>query len=199
MARTVDNSSTTTSTSAAMETAAIITEVSIRYPIQVIATSPGRSAIQAKPATMSVTDTRNRMIRIIRASSLPKRVRSFACQLTCSLERSLPGSGSFDPVLRWRTYCSVELGEISERTTNVGLRGFDFGPCQHGRLIVTRWRTDRANAHQLARIGLYPLQETPRRHLPARSFQHRRDQCGQLPPQSRCGRHAAGRKRCQQL
>ena len=65
MVRNSDHSISATTTTTAMATAATITEVSMRQPCQVIATSPGRSTIQTAPNAIKVTNARNTMTRII--------------------------------------------------------------------------------------------------------------------------------------
>src|SRR5262249_60311621 len=128
-----------TTTSATTAKKATISEVSIRWPIHVTETSPGRSAIQPPPAAITASDTRKRMIRIIPASSLAKCVGGFARELARGGERSLPGLRFSEPILRRRALCSIKLAEIDDGVIDCGLRHFNLDARQHGgRLIRSR-------------------------------------------------------------
>src|SRR5215217_5283534 len=69
------------------------------------------------------------------------------------------GFGLRDPRLRWRTYGRWQLGQLGEHTGNVGLRSALLDACEHRVGIVTGGVLDWADAHELFRIGLQPLEE----------------------------------------
>src|SRR6478736_8113722 len=145
-----------------------------------MATSPGRSAIQAKPAAMTAIETRKRMIRIILASSLAKCVRGLARKLTRGGDRSLPRLRFTDPALCRRPRRDIELAEIGECVIDGRTRRFFLDASQHGRRVVTRGHTDRTDTHEPGGTRLQPLQITASRCLRAGRFHYQRNQRTQL-------------------
>src|SRR5262249_16963501 len=162
-----------------------------------MATSPGRSAIQARPAAMTAIEIRKRMIRIIPASLPAKRVRSIVRKLARRCEGNLPRSRLGDPGLRGRPRCGVELAEINERIVDGCTRCFLFDARQHGGSIVTHWRIDRANAHKLGCTCLETLEIAASRRLRPGSLHQGWNQRLQLTRKRRNGRYAACREWCE--
>src|SRR6476661_4160007 len=159
-----------------------------------MATSPGRSAIQAKPAAMTAIETRKRMIRIILASLLAKRVRGLARKRTRSGDRSLPRLCFSDPALCRRPRRDIELAEIGECVIDGRARGFFLDARQHGRRVVTRGHADRTDTHEPGGTRLQPLQIIASRRLSAGRFHDRRNQRTQLLRKRFDGLHATRRE-----
>src|SRR6476660_4730138 len=145
-----------------------------------MATSPGRSAIQAKPAAMTAIETRKRMIRIILASSLAKRVCGLARKLTRGGERSLPRLRFTDPALCRRPRRDIELAKIGECVIDGRARRFFLDARQHGRRVVTRGHADRTDTHEPGGTRLQPFQIIASRCLRAGRFHYHRHQLTQL-------------------
>src|SRR5262245_3083457 len=135
-----------------------------------MATSPGRSAIQPKPAAMTAIEIRKRMIRIIPTSLLPKRVRAVARDLTRRRKRSLPCLSLGNPPLSGRPRCRVEFPEISECIIDGRACGLFLDARQYGGSIVTGRRIDRPDPHELGGTRLKTLQVTAGWRLTARSL-----------------------------
>src|SRR5437016_8116523 len=122
-----------------------------------MATSPGRSAIQATPQAVAATEARKTMTRIIPASLLAGRARRFGGKLACGSKRCLPRLCLTDPLLRGRTHRGVKFVEVSKSVVNISARGFDFDSRQHRRGIIARRRIHRANTHKLLGVRLQAL------------------------------------------
>src|SRR6516225_5578927 len=150
-----------------------------------MATSPGRSATQTKPAASTATASRNVMTRTIAPSIRSDCARRIGCVLTRGLERALTRLRFRDPALCRRAYRIGKLAEIGERGRDVGLDDVALDTRQHRRRIVAGRRIDWTDAHELAGIGLQPFEEPTLRRLRARKVDHRRQQVMQLPRQRR--------------
>ena len=86
-----------------------------------------------------------------------------AAKLRAAASACLPRLGLGDPALRRRARGVRQLGEIGERAVDVVMRGVDLDARQHvGRRVALR-RVDRADAHDLAGIGLQAFEEAGRR------------------------------------
>src|SRR4029077_2983921 len=123
-----------------------------------MATSPGRSAIQAKPAAMTAIETRKRMTRIILASSLAKCVRGLARKLTRGGDCSLPRLCFSDPALCRRPRRDIELAEIGECVIDGRARRFVLHARPHRRRVATRGHSDRTDTHEPGGTRLQPFQ-----------------------------------------
>src|SRR5262249_12389827 len=141
-----------------------------------MATSPGRSAIQAKPEAMTAIETRKRMIRIIPTSLLAKRVSGVARKPTRRSERSLPCLSFSDPTQCGRSRCRVELPEINECVVDGRVRGFFLDAHQYGSSIVTCGGIDRTDPHEPGGTRLETLQIAASRHLTTGCLHHSRKQ-----------------------
>src|SRR6478735_8780529 len=159
-----------------------------------MATSPGRSAIQATPAAMTAIETRKRTIRIILSSPLAKCVRGLARKLTRGDDRSLPRLRLRDPALCRRPRRYIELAEIGECVINGRARCFFLDASQHGRRVVTRGHADRTDTHEPGGTRLQPLQIIASRRLSAGRFHDRRNQRTQLLRKRFDGWHATRRE-----
>src|SRR5262249_60461915 len=121
--RTKENSSMSSAASRAAAAISTVTEVSIRHPSQVIATSPGRSASHTMPSAASETSARNRTTRIIaRLASLGRpgeRFERVRRELLGRIDRGDARLGGLDPGGGRRTHWLGEALAIGARSTNV--------------------------------------------------------------------------------
>src|SRR5471032_3064965 len=119
-----------------------------------MATSPGRSATQAKPAAMIATETRNKTTRIIALSPRPERAGCFSSERTHSHQRGLALARLLDPGLRRRARYFRQLAEIAERAGDIVMSSFDLEARQHRGCIVAGRCIHRTDARELSGIGL---------------------------------------------
>src|SRR5215469_9098437 len=158
-----------------------------------MATSPGRSAIQAKPKATPTSATKKRMILIIPTSLPTKCVRSIARKLASCRERSLPCLSFGDPSLCRCPRCCIELAEIDECVVDGRACRFFLDARQYVGSIVTCRRINGAYPYELGGTRLKTFQVTTSWRLPARSLHYSRHQRAQLLGKNCDGRYAARR------
>src|SRR5262249_52047883 len=159
--RTKENSSMSSAASRAAAAISTVTEVSIRHPSQVIATSPGRSASHTMPSAASETSARNRTTRIIaRLASLGRPGERFECvrrQLLGRIDRSDARLGGLDPGGGRRTPRLGQPLDTGERARDVAAGRLELGACDHGRGLVAGRLLDGTDADQPLRARLEAL------------------------------------------
>src|ERR1700722_3201443 len=162
--RRTDQASTVSAATTATAIASRATEVSMRQPSQLIATSPGRSASQAAPSAITAMATRKMTTRIMAAAASTGRLRErhqrIGRKSTAGCYGSHPCLRLGGPALCGRPHGWGEIAELGEGTRHVAAHGFDLDPRDYGGRIVAGNFLDRPDAHQPLRIGLQLVQES---------------------------------------
>ena len=172
---------TASTATAATATISTITEVSMRQPCQVMATSPGRSANQTAPNGQERDDDEidddadHRGLASLLAGS-------FTCRAPPARRRRGAGSPRRRPARasacliqasRRRAHVGRQLGQLGERAGEIGVRGLDLDARDDRARIGARHLLDRADAHELLGVrrqaGRASRRRAARRRPPGRA------------------------------
>src|SRR5438445_8363297 len=166
-ARTRDHSIAVTAATAATATASTMTEVSIRWPSHVMATSPGRSASQTAPNANSPITRRKMTTRIImprwidRPRGWETRPRSFA-QTRESIRGEPPArfDGSktalhfLDPSVGRRAGSRRQALQLDQCAGEIAPGDLNLDTRHNGRRVTALRLLQRTNAHELLGVCL---------------------------------------------
>src|SRR5262245_41644414 len=144
---------------------------------------------------MTETESRNRTIRIILASSLAERAHCVGGELARGRYRRLLRLRFGNPVPRHRLRCGVELADIGQGALDIGMSHLNFDPRQHSRSVVARGCADWSNTDEFAGVGLQPIQKIAARGLCIRRLSQSWNRHTQLLRQSCRAGYTADRKR----
>ena len=162
-----------------------MTEVSIRWPCQVIATSPGRSASQAAPSASKPDqheeedDADHRRPRLKARSPSAASASAANCRLAASA--ALRACALRDPGLRRRARRGRELRQLGERARKIGPGGAPRHARGRRRVGIIAGRfVGRPDAHELSGIALQAFEEGAVARRGARGPDDRRRNAGEF-------------------
>src|SRR5450830_477165 len=159
MLRSTDHRKIAASETRPTASAKIGSEVSIRQPLQVSATSPLWSPTQVATSAAAAINIRNRMIRIIGGlwRWFAERRRGIGRELTGGRRRSIARIGLLDPWLQWRTIGCREAIQFAPRRADIVEPRGRSSAAEDRRPPLTGLRGDAADANQPFGAGLQTI------------------------------------------